>query len=136
MNPDPEAISSDQDGGHPLDVDRCRIALLSMFSWASAIQFADYSRPRNPILIAHEPFRSFVVPLDERMDNSTQPLERANTWPGIFTSDDDAPSEKIVVHDISFSPDGKLLAMCGGEAVSALWSVEVRITTLSFSRFD
>ncbi|KAF9459851.1 WD40-repeat-containing domain protein [Collybia nuda] len=123
---DPEAMASSNENqeDEPQDVDQRRLALMAMFSWATAVPFADQrSQPRHPTLMAYEPFRSYVALSNDHINNSVSPSERVRIW----SNNTSQPPEKTGIRDISFSPDGMLLAVCGEETAPSIWSVDPSI---------
>lgn len=111
--------------GHisPPDLDRRGIGLLAMFNWATAIPLAGGDAPQR--LGTHHPFRGYIGV--SRNQITSQPLRSEDDdsgVPGAMVAQD-APVDKSGVRNVAFSPDGKLLAVCGGEVSSTVWRVGV-----------
>ena len=82
------------------------------------------AQAQQSVTEGHEPFRSYLRVTKNDIDPGSGNL---NIWPNSSSYDDH--TEQGNVKHLSFSPTGRLLAVCGGRTFSSIWSVEVSSST-------
>lgn len=79
---------------------------------------------RRPLPGAHDPFRSYNRISNSQIDYQLDDDSSRQQPPGAM-SPEDAWIDETGIRHMSFSPDGKMLAICGGRTSSSTWAVDV-----------